>query len=145
MLVSLAIKDIVLIDRLRMEFEDGLCVLSGETGAGKSILLSSSGLAIGSRGGKELIRHGKEQGSVTAEFSLSDDHKVWALLAEQAIDFENGQIILRRIVLKDGRSRAFINDQSVSISLLRRVGEALMESHGQHDERGLLNPAGHRD
>lgn len=145
MLVSLAIKDIVLIDRLRMEFEDGLSVLSGETGAGKSILLSSIGLAIGSRGGKELIRHGKDQGSVTAEFSLPDNHKVWALLGEHAIDFENGQIILRRIVLKDGRSRAFINDQSVSLALIRSVGETLVEIHGQHDERGLLNPAGHRD
>ncbi|MDA9770978.1 DNA repair protein RecN [Emcibacteraceae bacterium] len=145
MLVSLAIKDIVLIDRLRMEFEDGLSVLSGETGAGKSILLSSIGLAIGFRGGKELIRHGKDQGSVTAEFSLSDKHKVWALLSEQAIDFENGQVILRRIVLKDGRSRAFINDQSVSLTLLRLIGEALVEIHGQHDERGLLNPTGHRD
>lgn len=145
MLVSLAIKNIVLIDRLRIEFEDGLCVLSGETGAGKSILLSSIGLAIGARGGKELIRHGRDQGSVTAEFSLPDNHKVWSLLDEQAIDFENGQVILRRIVLKDGRSRAFINDQSISISLLRTVGESLVEIHGQHDERGLLNPAGHRD
>ena len=145
MLVSLAITDIVLIDRLRMEFEDGLCVLSGETGAGKSILLSSIGLAIGARGGRELIRHGESQGSVTAEFSLSQDHKIWPLLVEQAIDFEDGQIILRRIVYKDGKSRAFINDQSVSISLLRLIGEGLVEIHGQHDERGLLNPKGHRD
>lgn len=145
MLVSLAIKDIVLIDRLRMDFEDGLCVLSGETGAGKSILLSSIGLAIGARGGKELIRHGEDQGTVTAEFTLPEGHKIWALLKEQAVEFEHGQVILKRIVYKDGRSRAFINDQSVSIALLRSVGEILVEIHGQHDERGLLNPAGHRD
>lgn len=145
MLVSLAIKDIVLIDRLRIEFEDGLCVLSGETGAGKSILLSSIGLAIGARGGKDLIRHGKDQCSVSAEFSLAEDHKVWSILKAQDIDCGEGQVILRRTVLKDGKSRAFINDQSVSISLLRTIGENLVEIHGQHDERGLLNPAGHRD
>ena len=145
MLVSLAIKDIVLIDRLRIEFEDGLCVLSGETGAGKSILLSSIGLAIGARGGKDLIRHGKDQGSVSAEFSLAEDHKVWSILKAQDIDCGEDQVILRRTVLKDGKSRAFINDQSVSISLLRTIGENLVEIHGQHDERGLLNPAGHRD
>lgn len=145
MLVSLAIKDIVLIDRLRMEFEDGLCVLSGETGAGKSILLSSIGLAIGARGGRELIRYGENMGSVTAEFLLSSDHKVWSILDEQAIDFEGEQVILRRVVYKDGKSKAFINDQSVSITFLRLIGEMLVEIHGQHDERGLLNPAGHRD
>ena len=122
MLVSLAIKDIVLIDRLRIEFEDGLCVLSGETGAGKSILLSSIGLAIGARGGKDLIRHGKDQGSVSAEFSLAEDHKVWSILKAQDIDCGEDQVILRRTVLKDGKSRAFINDQSVSISLLRTIG-----------------------
>ncbi|MBT5185169.1 MAG: DNA repair protein RecN [Kordiimonadaceae bacterium] len=145
MIVSLAIKDIVLIDRLQMNFESGLCVLSGETGAGKSILLSGIGLAIGARGGRELIRHGKDQGSVNAEFSLSADHKIWSLLDQYGFDYNEGQVILRRIVTKDGKSRAFINDQSVSISLLRKVGELLIEIHGQHDERGLLNPAGHRN
>lgn len=144
MIVSLMIKDIVLIDRLQMNFEDGLCVLSGETGAGKSILLSGIGLAIGARGGKELIRHGKDQGSVAVELEISEDHKVWQLLDEQGLDYEYGQIILRRIITKDGRSRAFINDQSVSASFLRAVGENLIEIHGQHDERGLLNPSGHR-
>ena len=144
MIVSLMIKDIVLIDRLQMNFEDGLCVLSGETGAGKSILLSGIGLAIGARGGKELIRHGKDQGSVAVELEILDDHKVWRLLDEQGLDHEGGQIILRRVITKDGRSRAFINDQSVSVSFLRAVGENLIEIHGQHDERGLLNPSGHR-
>jgi len=144
MIVSLTIKDIVLIDRLQMDFEVGLCVLSGETGAGKSILLSSIGLAIGARGGRELIRHGKEQGSVSAEFSLAKKHKIWKILDDQQLDYDVGQLILRRVILKDGRSKAFINDQSVSISLLRSVGEKLIEIHGQHDERGLLNPSGHR-
>jgi len=145
MIVSLTIRDIVLIDRLQMDFEDGLCVLSGETGAGKSILLSGIGLAIGARGGRELIRHGKEQGSVSVELNLGEDHKVWQLLDDQGLDYDPGQIILRRVIMKDGPSRAFINDQSVSISLLRTVGENLIEIHGQHDERGLLNPSGHRD
>jgi len=144
MIVSLMIKDIVLIDRLQMDFESGLCVLSGETGAGKSILLSGIGLAIGARGGRELIRHGKDQGSVVAEFSLSSDHKIWPLLDQHELDYDGGQVILRRVVTKDGKSRAFINDQSVGVSLLRTVGENLIEIHGQNDERGLLNPAGHR-
>ncbi|MBT7581741.1 MAG: DNA repair protein RecN, partial [Kordiimonadaceae bacterium] len=144
MIVSLTIRDIVLIDRLQMDFEDGLCVLSGETGAGKSILLSGIGLGVGARGGRELIRHGKEQGSVSAEFSLDKKHKAWKLLDDQQLDYEEGQLILRRVILKDSRSKAFINDQSVSISLLRSVGETLIEIHGQHDERGLLNPSGHR-
>lgn len=145
MIVSLTIKDIVLIDRLQMDFEDGLCVLSGETGAGKSILLSGIGLAIGARGGRELIRYGKDQGSVSADFSLGKKHKVWSMLDEQGLDYDMGQIILRRIITRDGRSRAFINDQSVSISFLKLVGSTLVEIHGQHDERGLLNPSGHRD
>lgn len=144
MIVSLMIKDIVLIDRLQMNFEDGLCVLSGETGAGKSILLSGIGLATGARGGRELIRHGEEQGSVAVELEIPVGHQVWQLFDEQGLDYEGGQIILRRVITKDGRSRAFINDQSVSISFLRSVGESLIEIHGQHDERGLLNPSGHR-
>lgn len=145
MIVSLTIKDIVLIDRLQMNFEDGLCVLSGETGAGKSILLSGIGLAIGSRGGRELIRHGKDQGIVSAEFVIPKGHKVWKILDQHGLNYEDGQIILRRIITRDGRGRAFVNDQSVSVSLLRNVGETLVEIHGQHDERGLLNPSGHRD
>ncbi len=145
MIVSLAIKDIVLIDRLQMEFEDGLCVLSGETGAGKSILLSGIGLAIGARSERELVRHGCDQGSVTAEIAVADVHAIWSILDEHGIDYELGQIILRRVIAKDGRSRAFINDQPVSATLLRQVGESLIEIHGQHDERGLLNPAGHRN
>ncbi len=145
MIVALTIKDIVLIDQLSMDFKDGLCVLSGETGAGKSILLSGIGLAIGTRGGRELIRHGKNQGSVLAEFSLKADHKIWQTLDDLGLSYDEGQIILRRVVYKDAPSRAFINDQPVSISALRSIGDQLIEIHGQHDERGLLNPSGHRN
>ena len=145
MIVSITIRDIVLIDRLQMDFEDGLCVLSGETGAGKSILLSGIGLAIGDRGGRELIRHGKDKGSVCVELKVGKDHKVWPILDDQGLDYEEGTIILRRVIMKDGRSRAFINDQSISVTLLKTVGESLIEIHGQHDERGLLNPVGHRN
>ena len=145
MIVSLTIRDIVLIDRLQMNFEDGLCVLSGETGAGKSILLSSIGLATGMRAGRKLIRHGQSQGSVSIDLSVEEDHSVWQLLEDNGIDYEPGEIILRRIINEDGRSRAFVNDQSVSMSFLRKTGEHLIEIHGQHDERGLLNPSGHRD
>ncbi len=128
-----------------MNFEGGLCVLSGETGAGKSILLSGIGLAIGARSERELVRHGCDQGSVSAELVLPKDHAVWSLLGEHGLEFDDNHIILRRIISRAGPSRAFINDQSVSASLLRKIGESLIEIHGQHDERGLLNPAGHRN
>lgn len=144
MLNSLTINNIVLIDRLHMDFEDGLCVLSGETGAGKSILMDSLGLALGGRSERDLVRHGTEQASVTADFSLSASHDIWAFLAEQGLDQEGEQIILRRSLTADGRSRGYINDQAVSVALLRKVGDMLVEIHGQHDERGLLNSAGHR-
>ena len=144
MLVSLTIRDIVLIDRLQISVEGGLSVLSGETGAGKSILLDSLGLATGGRAERNLVRHGADQGVVIAEFSLPGDCPVWDVLNAQGLDYEPGQLILKRSLSQDGRSRAFINDQPVSIGLLRQVGEYLVEIHGQHDERGLLNPAGHR-
>ena len=133
MIVSLTIKNIVLIDRLQIDFEGGLCVLSGETGAGKSILLSGIGLVIGARSEKELIRHGCDQGTVSAEISVRDDHKVWKIFYEQGLEFDRGPVILRRTIMRDGRSRAFINDQSVTIALLRKVGRSLIEIHGQHD------------
>jgi|TARA_R110002073_G_scaffold286378_6_gene451054 DNA repair protein RecN (Recombination protein N) len=145
MLTSLTISNIVLIDRLHIDFEGGLCVLSGETGAGKSILMDSLGLAMGSRSGRELVRHGTEKASVIADFSLDPTHHIWGFLRDQDIPHEGGQVILRRTLTQDGRSRAFINDQPVSVSLLRDVGDMLVEIHGQHDERGLLNAAGHRN
>ncbi|WP_417319546.1 DNA repair protein RecN [Emcibacter sp.] len=144
MLIGLTIRDIVLIDRLQIPVPDGLSVLSGETGAGKSILLDSLGLATGQRGERELVRHGAEQGTVIAEFSLSTDLSLWSILDEQGLDYEPGELILKRTLSSEGRSRAFVNDQPVSIGLLRQLGEMLVEIHGQHDERGLLNPAGHR-
>ncbi|MCK5425795.1 MAG: DNA repair protein RecN, partial [Emcibacter sp.] len=144
MLNSLTINNIILIDRLHIDFEGGLCVLSGETGAGKSILMDSLGLALGGRSGRDLVRRGADQASVTADFHLPTQHNIWPFLGEQGIDHEAGQIILRRTLAADGRSRAYINDQPVSIGLLRKTGDMLVEIHGQHDERGLLNSAGHR-
>ncbi|HZP10727.1 DNA repair protein RecN [Methyloceanibacter sp.] len=144
MLAALSIRDIVLIDRLDLEFGEGLFVLTGETGAGKSILLDALSLALGSRGDVSLVRRGAAQGQVTAIFELEPSHPVFALLAADGIDVE-GPLILRRVQGSDGRSRAFLNDMSVSIQLLRQVGRALVEIHGQHDERALIDPSGHRD
>jgi len=145
MLLSLSIRNIVLIDALDLGFEDGLVTLTGETGAGKSILLDSLGLATGARADKGLVRHGAEEGTVTALFHPPAEHPVFALLREAGVEVgEESEVILRRVQSGDGRSRAFVNDQPVSVGLLARIGETLVEVHGQHDERGLLNPAGHR-
>jgi len=144
MLAALSIRDIVLIDKLDLEFGSGLSALTGETGAGKSILLDAFSLAIGARGDASLVRRGAEQGQVTATFELAPDHPVLALLTENGIAIEDA-LILRRIQGGDGRSRAFINDTNVSVQLLRQVGQALVEIHGQHDERALIDPSGHRD
>jgi DNA repair protein RecN (Recombination protein N) len=145
MLAALSIRDIVLIDKLDLEFGKGLSALTGETGAGKSILLDAFSLAIGARGDASLVRRGAEQGQVTATFELAADHPVLALLDENGIPLDDGVLILRRVQGMDGRSRAFINDTSVSVQLLREVGRALVEIHGQHDERALIDPSGHRD
>jgi len=144
MLAALSIRDIVLIDKLDLAFGAGLSALTGETGAGKSILLDAFSLAIGARGDASLVRRGAEQGQVTATFELAPDHPVLALLAGNDIPIED-MLILRRVQGADGRSRAFINDTSVSVQLLRQVGQALVEIHGQHDERALIDPSGHRD
>jgi len=144
MLAALSIRDIVLIDRLDLEFGQGLSVLTGETGAGKSILLDAFSLAIGSRGDAALVRQGAAQGQVTASFELASDHPVFALLAENGIN-AGETLILRRVQGADGRSRAFIDDIAVSVQLLRQVGQTLVELHGQHDERALIDPSGHRD
>ncbi|EKF20813.1 DNA repair protein RecN [Nitratireductor pacificus] len=144
MLSHLSIRDIVLIERLDMDFSSGLSVLTGETGAGKSILLDSLSLALGGRGDASLVRHGAAQGQVIAVFDLPAVHPVRGLLAENAIDDE-GDVILRRVQSADGRTRVFINDQPSSVSLMREVGRALVEIHGQHDERALVDAAIHRD
>ena len=144
MLASLSIRDIVLIDSLDLEFGKGLSALTGETGAGKSILLDAFSLAIGARGDASLVRRGAAQGQVTASFDLDPSHPVFALLAANGIEGED-TLILRRVQGADGRSRAFINDIGVSVQLLRQVGQALVEIHGQHDDRALIDPSGHRE
>ncbi|MBO6902461.1 MAG: DNA repair protein RecN [Rhizobiaceae bacterium] len=144
MLAHLSIRDIVLIERLDIDFESGLSVLTGETGAGKSILLDALSLALGARGDTALVRNGAAQGQVTAVFDVPANHPVRALLRDNAIDDE-GDVILRRVQSADGRTRVFINDQPSSVGLMRETGRALVEIHGQHDERALVDTAMHRD
>ena len=146
MLQSLSIRDIVLIEALDLEFGPGLTVLTGETGAGKSILLDSLGLALGNRADSGLVRQDTEKAQVTASFAPPDaDSKLAGLLAENDIAIESGEpLIIKRSVKADGGSRAFINDQPCSATLLRAVGGQLIEIHGQHDDRGLINAKGHR-
>jgi DNA repair protein RecN (Recombination protein N) len=143
-LAALSIRDVVLIERLDLSLERGLTVLTGETGAGKSILLDSLGLALGARSEQGLVRAGAEQASVSALFQPRAGHPAYDLLAEQGFDAE-GEIVLRRIVGRDGRSRAFVNDQPISAALLRRLGALLVEVQGQGDQMGLADPAGHAD
>lgn len=143
MLTALAIRDVVLIEALDLEFTAGLCVLTGETGAGKSILLDALGLALGARGDSALVRHGARQAMVTTTFD--PDAGVAAFLDESGLTIELGEpLVVRRILKADGGSRGFVNDQPVSAALLRELGATLVEIHGQHDDRGLLNPRGHR-
>ncbi|MDF2995550.1 MAG: repair protein RecN [Xanthobacteraceae bacterium] len=143
MLAALSIRDIVLIERLDLAFQPGLTVLTGETGAGKSILLDAFTLALGGRGDGSLVRQGAAQGQVTAEFDIATDHPARALLTEAGIEDE-GSLVLRRVQHADGRTRAFVNDQSVSAQMLRALGRRLVEIHGQHDDRALVDPASHR-
>lgn len=146
MLRTLSIRDIVLIDRLDLAFADGLCVLTGETGAGKSILLDALGLALGQRGERALVRQGADKGVVSADFAIDGGHPAWDALAEHGLDEgrDDGCLVLRRMLAADGKSRAFVNDQPVGVGLLGEIGELLVEIHGQHDDRGLLNSRGHR-
>ncbi|MDH7973365.1 DNA repair protein RecN [Sphingomonas sp. AR_OL41] len=146
MLTALAIRDVVLIEALDLEFGAGLGVLTGETGAGKSILLDALGLALGGRGEASLVRQGASQAVVTASFDEPHvDGPIAALLADNGLDVEPGEpLIIRRIVKADGGSRGFVNDQPASAALLRELATHLVEIHGQHDDRGLLNARGHR-
>ena len=143
MLSRLSIRDIVLIDRLDIDFAGGLSVLTGETGAGKSILLDAFALALGARGDQMLVRQGAEQGQVAAAFEVAADHPAYALLKANDIAVED-ELILRRVQFSDGRTRAFVNDQPVSVQVMKQLGEALVEIHGQHDERALTDAATHR-
>jgi len=141
----LSIQNIVLVERLELEFEPGLGVLTGETGAGKSILLDALGLALGARADTGLVRAGQDTASVSAEIDLSSHHPVHGLLGEQQIQIDPGEgLIVRRTLKSDGGSRAFLGGTSVPAGLLRDVGGLAVEIHGQHDDRGLLNPKGHR-
>jgi DNA repair protein RecN (Recombination protein N) len=143
MLARLSIRDIVLIDRLDIDFGSGLAVLTGETGAGKSILLDAFALALGARGDVALVREGAEQGQVIAAFDLGKDHPARRVLAASDIGGED-ELIVRRVQFADGRTRAFVNDQPVSVQVLRALGAALVEIHGQHDDRAFVDAATHR-
>ena len=143
MLRGLDIRDMLIIDRLELAFQPGLNVLTGETGAGKSILLDALGFVLGGRGRAELVRAGAEQGEVTAWFDLPDDHPAQAVLTEAGIE-PAAELILRRINARDGRKTAWVNDRRVSGEVLRALSDCLVELHGQQDDRGLLNPRGHR-
>jgi DNA repair protein RecN (Recombination protein N) len=143
MLVALSIRDIVLIDKLDLSFVDGLTVFTGETGAGKSIILDSLSLALGARGDGGLVRKGAASASVTASFDLPSSHPSGLLIHENGLD-DNDGLILRRVQLADGRTKSFVNDRPVSTSLLRQLGRSLVEIHGQHDDRALLDPSLHR-
>lgn len=143
MLTQLSIRDIVLIDQLDLEFLSGLSALTGETGAGKSIVLDALSLALGARGDASLVRAGALQGQVTAVFSLPHNVAIWALLSEQGIEPAD-VLVCRRVQSADGKSRAFIQDVPVSVQLLRSVGQCLVEIHGQHDDRAFVDASSHR-
>ncbi|MBF0325421.1 DNA repair protein RecN [Magnetospirillum moscoviense] len=144
MLASLSIRDVVLIEKLDLAFDPGLSVFTGETGAGKSILLDSLSLALGARADSSLVRHGSPQLTVIAEFDPPAIHPARAILAEQDIDTDGQSLLLRRVVSADGRSKAYVNDQPVSVGLLRKVGDELVEIHGQFESHGLMDQATHR-
>ncbi|RBW61039.1 DNA repair protein RecN [Ruegeria sp. A3M17] len=143
MLRALDIRDMLIIDRLELTFQPGLNALTGETGAGKSILLDSLGFVLGWRGRAELVRQGSAQGEVVAEFELNEDHPAHAILAEAGLP-GGEELILRRVNTAEGRKTAWVNDRRCSGEVLRALSETLIELHGQHDDRGLLNPRGHR-
>jgi DNA repair protein RecN (Recombination protein N) len=144
MLLGLTIREIVLIDRLDLAFRPGLCVLTGETGAGKSILLDALGLALGRRAEPGLVRDAAGEAAVTAEFAVGQNHPAYAILGEAGLDADSETIVLRRLLRSDGRSRAFVNDEPASVGLLRQLGDSLVEIQGQFEQRGLLDPANHR-
>jgi DNA repair protein RecN (Recombination protein N) len=145
MLAALSIRDVVLIEKLDLGFDDGLCVLTGETGAGKSILLDALSLTLGCRAELRLLRPNCSKAIVTATFKLPQDHPVFAQLEDLGIDLEGseGMLVLRRVLAADGRSRAFVNDQPISVSLLRGLADRLIEVQGQFEQRGLLESASH--
>src|SRR5689334_2911598 len=145
MLIGLWIRDVVLIEALDLSIGPGLTVLTGETGAGKSIILDALGLAIGARADAGLVRRGAAQATATAIFALAPDHAALALLDEKGLSFHRDEdLVLRRTLTADGRSRAFVNDQATSVAVLRELGALLIEVHGQHETVGLLDARTHR-
>ncbi len=145
MLIGLAIRDVVLIESLDLAIGPGLTALTGETGAGKSIILDALGLATGARADAGLVRRGAQTASATAIFSLPADHAAWALLDEKGLAYERDEdLVLRRQLSADGRSRAFVNDQATGVAALKELGALLLEVHGQHETVGLLDPRTHR-
>ncbi len=145
MLIGLQIRDVVLIEALDLSIGPGLTALTGETGAGKSIILDALGLATGARADAGLVRRGAAQAVATAAFAPSPDHPVWELLEEKGLAYARNQdLVLRRTLAADGRSRAFVNDQATGVGVLKEVGEALLEVHGQHETVGLLDAKTHR-
>ncbi|RYE53696.1 MAG: DNA repair protein RecN, partial [Hyphomicrobiales bacterium] len=143
MLNALSVRNIVLIDQLDLALDEGMTVLTGETGAGKSILLDALTLALGGRGDASLVRQGQESGQVVAMVQLPKNHPARAQLRDNAIA-DDEEVILRRVQFADGRTRAFINDQPVSAAMLQKIGSQIIEIHGQHDDRALVDVATHR-
>ena len=143
MIKYIFIKNIVLIESLKIDFDEGFTVFSGETGAGKSVLLNCLSLATGRRSDVSLLRKGVNEGSVTVEFDIQDNSFLTENLIKHGLDGENSQIFLRRIIYKNGKSKAFINDNPVTVGLLQKIGSALIEIHGQNEKIGLLDPSSH--
>ena len=145
MLIGLTIRNVVLIDSLDLAFGPGLTTLTGETGAGKSIILDALGLATGARGEAALVRRGAPQASVSAVFAPDADHAAWRVVEDRALEARPGEdLVLRRVLAADGRSRAFVNDQAVGVGVLKELGSLLIEVHGQHETVGLLDARTHR-
>ena len=144
MLTTLSIRDFVLIEHLTLELGQGLTTLTGETGAGKSILLDALGVCIGLRASPDMVRTDARQASITAVFDVPDRHPVFHELRESSLSIEDNELVLRRVIQADGRSRAFVNDEPTSAGTLRRLGETMVEIQGQFDLHGLLSPSHHR-
>src|SRR4051794_27840372 len=145
MLIGLWIRDVVLIEALDLSIGPGLTVLTGETGAGKSIILDAMGLAVGARAEAGLVRRGAAQAAASAVFAPPPGHPVWELLEEKGLSYARDEdLVLRRTLSADGRSRAFVNDQATGVGVLKDIGEALLEVHGQHETVGLLDVRTHR-
>ena len=146
MITALSIRSFLLIERLDIESTDGFTALTGETGAGKSIILDALGLVLGATASKKLVRKGADQASILAEFALGADSPVWPILSEAGVDASPEETLtLKRVVSATGPARAFVNDQPVSAALLSQLGELLVEIHGQHAASTLMKPSNHRD